>query len=69
MNDQPGATPAPGEARTCVDCGATFRLSAGERQWLARKQLHWPKRCGPCRARRQRERELEREGLQRTLDE
>jgi hypothetical protein len=62
MRDKPAVT-APHEPRTCVECGEPFTLTDGERQWIVRKGLHLPKRCAPCRARRQREREQERKGL------
>lgn len=37
----------------CRDCGARFTVSAGEQEWLSRRELN-PNvtRCKPCRAQR-----------------
>mgnify|MGYP001200661816 CR=1 FL=1 len=37
---------------TCVDCGATFTWTRGERYYYAGKGLSEPKRCPECRERR-----------------
>lgn len=37
---------------TCVDCGATFVFTRGERYYYAGKGLVEPKRCKACRERR-----------------
>lgn len=36
----------------CIDCGATFIFTAGERRYFASKGLSIPKRCPPCRQKR-----------------
>jgi hypothetical protein len=34
----------------CMDCGASYVIKAGEREWLLGKGLTLPKRCSGCRA-------------------
>lgn len=36
----------------CVDCGAGFILTSGERQFYVDRGLNLPKRCPECRGRR-----------------
>ncbi len=41
----------------CVECGDEFVWTAGEQEFYSRNNLrNQPKRCKPCRARRQQER-------------
>jgi len=39
----------------CVDCGATFVITAGEQSYFISKLLSIPKRCSECRAKRKAE--------------
>jgi hypothetical protein len=36
----------------CADCGSTFTLTAGEREFYARKHLPEARRCKECRHKR-----------------
>ena len=36
----------------CVDCGAGFILTSGERQFYSDRKLNLPKRCPECRRKR-----------------
>lgn len=33
----------------CVDCGQTFELTEGEKEFFESKGFSLPKRCKPCR--------------------
>jgi putative zinc ribbon protein len=44
------------EQRTCCDCGDTWMLSRGEREFFAGRGLSEPRRCKPCRAAKRAER-------------
>ena len=37
------------EIRICKDCGKSFELCGGERDFFLSKRLQLPKRCKPCR--------------------
>jgi len=43
----------------CVDCGLNFILTVNECNFYNERQLHLPKRCPSCRARRRQERETQ----------
>jgi len=50
------------EIRNCKDCGKSFELSEGEREFFLSKRLQLPKRCKSCRkAKRQNQVEPEDE--------
>jgi hypothetical protein len=51
----------------CVDCGASYVLSVGERKFYDGRGLHLPRRCPLCRARRRQEGEAQTnsQGVQR----
>ena len=37
------------EIRNCKDCGESFEISEGERDFFLSKRLQLPKRCKSCR--------------------
>jgi hypothetical protein len=41
----------------CADCKQPFVLTAGEQEWFEQRDMHMPRRCKECRARKKAGRE------------
>jgi Probable zinc-ribbon domain len=53
---------------TCVGCGNSYTLTAGEQSFFMARQWNFPKRCKGCRAIKKAQRQADAAWAQRTTE-